>query len=252
MNSVGIATGRISESSKTVRFGNCAPTKAPIYIPKDCGENALDLQISLQLDQSPQDTSWDLVDDVDNKIILSGGDYRPDIDKLEKITTETCLPSDLCATFTVRDASGDGLCCFQGIGGYALYLGGKEITSGGKFDSVDRYKFCNCPADSNTFRLSLMTDEYPEETYWDLVDSRSNQILLQGGNYNGATDVQKEFFEEACIPKNVCATFTIRDTFQDGICCFVGKGYFTVSLNGKVIASGDKFGSSAIVQFGDC
>ena len=53
-----------------------------------------------------------------------------------------------------------------------------------------------------------------------------------------------------------CYTFTISDTFGDGICCGWGQGYYNVYVGGSLVASGGNYGNSDSYTFclelGDC
>ena len=92
---------------------------------------------------------------------------------------------------------------------------------------------------SGSFELTvtLLTDNYPGETTWSLTDD-AGSVLLQGGPYN---QVATTYTESICADPG-CYTFTINDSFGDGICCFYGPGSYSVLVDGTEVASGGNFG----------
>ena len=94
--------------------------------------------------------------------------------------------------------------------------------------------------------LNLVTDNYASETTWALTDSSDN-IVAQGGGYtnNSTTSLEIE------IPSSdECYTFTINDTYGDGICCGYGTGSYSITDDSaNVIFSGGEFGSTEATTF---
>ena len=94
--------------------------------------------------------------------------------------------------------------------------------------------------------LNLVTDNYASETTWALTDSSDN-IVAQGGGYtnNSTTSLEIE------IPSSdECYTFTINDTYGDGICCQYGTGSYSITDDSaNVIFSGGEFGSTEATTF---
>eukprot|EP00547_Thalassionema_nitzschioides_P000836 CAMPEP_0194199160 /NCGR_PEP_ID=MMETSP0156-20130528/279_1 /TAXON_ID=33649 /ORGANISM="Thalassionema nitzschioides, Strain L26-B" /LENGTH=604 /DNA_ID=CAMNT_0038924015 /DNA_START=90 /DNA_END=1904 /DNA_ORIENTATION=+ len=104
------------------------------------------------------------------------------------------------------------------------------------------------PCPGADFKLTLLTDDYPEETSWTLTNQCTGQLLVEGGNYqNGGTT----YVEEECIPSGEYE-FTISDQYGDGICCGYGSGSYTVEYNGDVEKEGGQFSSSESTTFGSC
>jgi hypothetical protein len=46
-----------------------------------------------------------------------------------------------------------------------------------------------------------------------------------------------------------CYTFTINDSYADGICCAFGNGAYEILVDGVVVASGGQFSSTESVEF---
>jgi subtilisin family serine protease len=96
----------------------------------------------------------------------------------------------------------------------------------------------------NEVTLTLVTDNYPAETTWELRDGST--VLASGGPYgtSGAT-----YTETFCLPDG-CYDFVIFDSYGDGICCAYGSGSYTLTdASSNVLASGGAFGSSETANF---
>lgn len=95
--------------------------------------------------------------------------------------------------------------------------------------------------------LNIITDDYAGETTWELRDENGTAVAGGGNNYVNNTTYQ----ENINIPSyDICYTFTIFDSFGDGICCGYGNGSYNLQdENNNVIISGGNFGSSEAVTF---
>ncbi len=94
--------------------------------------------------------------------------------------------------------------------------------------------------DTSVVTLNLVTDNYASETSWELTDSFGNIIALNGSLSNAST-----YTTEIEIPtSDECYTFTINDTYGDGICCAYGVGSYSITDDsGNTIISGGEFSS---------
>lgn len=103
------------------------------------------------------------------------------------------------------------------------------------------------PCEGTDVVLTIVLDEYPEETSWAVLDGNGVTIAT-GGTYGSLPDFST-VTEIICLP-NGCYDFTIYDTFGDGICCEFGNGsYELVDPNGNVLASGGEFTDSETTNF---
>ena len=102
-----------------------------------------------------------------------------------------------------------------------------------------------CPDSDVT--MTIILDDYPEETTWELRDASSN-LLASGGPYNGypsGTAITESF----CLADG-CYDYTIFDSYGDGICCAYGNGsYELVDDSNNVLASGGAFSFSESTNF---
>jgi subtilisin family serine protease/chitodextrinase len=171
------------------------------------------------------------------------------------------------------DASSDN----TGVTGYDIYQGGSLInTVSGTSASVSgltantAYSFYvkakdaagNISAASNTVNVStlddssgdcfvsavtldLTFDNYPAETSWSLTDGSGNTIA-SGSGYSTKGGSVSENFDLS----DGDYSFTINDSYGDGICCSYGNGSYTLTDgNGNVIVTGGDFGSSENTPF---
>ncbi|MHC4707885.1 MAG: hypothetical protein ACYS8I_12470, partial [Planctomycetota bacterium] len=97
---------------------------------------------------------------------------------------------------------------------------------------------CFCPED--TIVVEIYTDDYPDETTWELYLAYSNVLLASGGPYSSDLTL---FTHEICVGEEDCFDFVIYDAYGDGICCEWGNGYYNVYWNDTLVAAGGDFGS---------
>ena len=106
--------------------------------PPTCYDGQLTLTITL--DNYPEETSWDIKNDV-GSVVASGGTYASQPDGSTLV-----IPIDLSPdgdyTFTIYDTYGDGICCGYGNGSYSLTSGAEVVASGGNFGSSSATLFC--------------------------------------------------------------------------------------------------------------
>ncbi|MGC8866478.1 MAG: Omp28-related outer membrane protein [Bacteroidales bacterium] len=94
--------------------------------------------------------------------------------------------------------------------------------------------------------LVLKTDNNPQETTWELVNSHG-EVLYTGGPYQ---EPNKLFFVNMNLSPNDCYRFVIHDAGKNGICCSHGSGlYKLVDVNNQTIISGKDFLMSESTDF---
>ncbi|WP_407557532.1 T9SS type A sorting domain-containing protein [Winogradskyella sp. 4-2091] len=103
---------------------------------------------------------------------------------------------------------------------------------------------------TSTVTFNILTDNYGYETTWSLEDS-SGSVVSSGPTFSYANNSTNQ--EVITLPAlNACYTFTIFDSYGDGICCsnFTGNGSYSLEdENSAVILSGGDFASSESVTF---
>jgi len=91
-------------------------------------------------------------------------------------------------------------------------------------------------------KLDLLPDAFPNDTSWQVVRDADGLVILQGDGL--------EMPKVICLPASECYTFTIYDSYSDGICCSHGNGEYSIYIDGELIASGGNFTTSESVNFG--
>jgi len=96
--------------------------------------------------------------------------------------------------------------------------------------------------------LSLLTDNYPEETTWTVADA-NGATVWSGGPYD---DSQTEYVETTCLTLG-CYTLSVMDSYGDGMSWGgVTGNYELVDVSGAVLAEiveGGNFGAQADHSF---
>jgi hypothetical protein len=92
--------------------------------------------------------------------------------------------------------------------------------------------------------LAIQTDQYPNETTWDIYDENGD-VVISGGGFTSANTL----FEQSICLSQGCYEFVIYDAYGDGICCDYGNGYFELTDNFDINFQGGSFGSSESFNF---
>lgn len=106
----------------------------------------------------------------------------------------------------------------------------------------------SCPTGCNgtTVTLSMTFDNYPEETSWRITNSAGTTVA-SGGTYGSSPD-GSTLTESICLADG-CYTFTMLDSYGDGMCCNYGNGSYTLSNGGTTLASGGQFTNTDATEF---
>ncbi len=91
--------------------------------------------------------------------------------------------------------------------------------------------------------LTLTTDNYASETSWTLRDSGGNTVASGSGYANNTTYTENFSLADGDY------TFTINDSYGDGICCSWGSGSYSLDSGADNIVAGGAFGSSESTSF---
>jgi hypothetical protein len=93
--------------------------------------------------------------------------------------------------------------------------------------------------------IDLTTDQYASETTWTLTNA-SGSVVASNGSLSNNTS----YSETLCLPDG-CYTFTINDSYGDGICCTYGNGSYGITndATGADLGSGGSFASSETQNF---
>ena len=93
--------------------------------------------------------------------------------------------------------------------------------------------------------VSVTTDIYPQEISW-TIESSNGETVNSDPFFNEETTYETNL----CLDSSICHTFTINDSYGDGI--IIG-GDFNVAVNGAVVLANPSLGFSTLsVEFGQC
>jgi PKD repeat protein len=79
----------------------------------------------------------------------------------------------------------------------------------------------------NQLDISITLDDYPGETSWALTNDLNGQDVFSSGSFAGL-ETGSTITDRLCLPQG-CYTFTMNDSYGDGMCCDNGNGSYTVS-----------------------
>jgi hypothetical protein len=100
--------------------------------------NGVNVSLFILLNNAPEETSWELINQAGD-MVQAGGPYT----NPNSVVSMPLEVSDLgCYEFIMYDAGGDGLCCGQGTGYYAVLGADSDpLFTGQSFGSIDRNEF---------------------------------------------------------------------------------------------------------------
>jgi len=235
------------------------------------------LKMTLLTDNYPSDISWNIVDNCNaNKVVMSGGDYT---DKTETFDHEVNMPPSEY-TLTINDSYGDGICCGSGEGSYTVAYNNEVVATGGDYGKGEIKTWGSCedapavmkppavvvstdaPTPSPTasptasptscevfYELTINTDENGGDTSWDIVYDMDRSTTAASSNK--VYESESKYVESGCLDTN-CYRFTIKDSWNDGMCCSHGEGSYSLKINGSELASGGEFKDDETTLFGTC
>ena len=94
-----------------------------------------------------------------------------------------------------------------------------------------------CSSGFTEMIIEIVPDSYPAEISWEVTTAGT---VVASGTFEGDT---------ICVDTTLCTTFTIHDTYGDGICCGYGTGYYNIMLNGNIVATGGEYDYSESASF---
>lgn len=162
-----------------------------------------------------------------------------------------CTSADAC-NYNPLAIFDDGSCAVDdecGVcGGDNSSCGGCTNPSACNYEASAIVDDGSCVLDGVTISFSLLTDNYPAETTWNISDS-DGDIVLEGGPYS---QTQTTFETSTCIPSG-CYTLTVNDSYGDGLQYSGTVGnYILTDSEGNVLAEmieGGNFGFQANHDF---
>ena len=106
-----------------------------------------------------------------------------------------------------------------------MLLIGVNGQSDGDLSNNAVFTIADLDVDFETVTLSILSDDFPGETSWEMVDVGSGQ-MVSGGDF--PLDSEEVYTEDICVSANACLILTVYDSYGDGMCCAYGEGEFQV------------------------
>lgn len=91
--------------------------------------------------------------------------------------------------------------------------------------------------------VTIVTDNYGSETSWTIKDSSNTTIESGSGYGNNTTNNVSVCLDDGDY------SFTINDSYGDGMCCSFGNGSYALTVGGQTLVSGAQFQSSETKAF---
>ena len=86
-----------------------------------------------------------------------------------------------------------------------------------------------------TLKVDLMTNNYPYETTWNIMNTKNFNTEIKFDTYNDNDTLHSKTY---CLKMNGCYVFTFTDSYSDGICCGAGKGSYQLYYDGTLVQKG--------------
>jgi len=137
--------------------------------------DATNIRLEIQLDNEPQETTWQLLDELGNAVAF-GGPYENS--QAGNIISEViCAPTE-CGELQIFDAAGNGLCCDNGIGFYRIYDASEELLAYGSSFGMEDLKSI-CPEANEQSCKQTEFDFNSFESSWGIWnDGGANAVLF--------------------------------------------------------------------------
>ena len=212
-----------------------ACTRAEESTEIECGAGKTLFQFQFQSASYPEETSW-VVSNQNGYQILDRRDYtlKNNLSNEYFCLEDYVQDEGQCYTFSIYDVAHDGLAYYGGY--YKIFYDGVEIHEGADFvhsrtsdmfgvkcplSNVPSYspstskptKAFVCEDGQTPFIFEYMSDQFPEETSWNLMDE-NDALVLKGDFYERKNSMYREPF---CLDDaKKCYQFIFMDYYEDG------------------------------------
>ena len=106
-------------------------------------------------------------------------------------------------------------------------------------DDDDYYITLDCLPCDDFITIEIETDNWPEETSWELIERESGIIVASAGPLSDANTL---YTWPICADPNLCYDWYIYDAYGDGIYGEWGEGYYNIyGFDGELLCSGGEF-----------
>jgi hypothetical protein len=99
------------------------------------------------------------------------------------------------------------------------------------------------------FFVEIVTDEYPSETSWYVMDICSGEIEIEGGGEAEFTEANTEYSKYKCLKSSENYEFVIEDSYGDGM-SYGAHGSYEIEFGEDYKLTGDQFEHKEVHSFG--
>lgn len=195
--------------------------------------------VHIKTDDWPLETGWDVYDEKTGERIAwaNEGTYAGEN---KMYNTYTDVPPGKYK-LVVTDSFGDGL-----NGWYKTTNNGNMVHESDGFDGDEDTSFFSCGLDTCVLTVNIVEDKYAVcDTSWEVILDETGSTAL-AGDFQRLPMRNPGAIESSDTSITVIHgeeyTFTIFDSYGDGLCCDYGQGSYSVEVAGNEVASGDEFG----------
>ena len=105
-----------------------------------------------------------------------------------------------------------------------------------------------CPAGQSLLDVSIALDQYPADTRWEIIPTKSKAAVATSPPYDLSLQFKEAEVERICLEEG-SYDFNIYDVYGDGICCEWGEGSYQLAFGDNIVASGGAFGKEETKEF---
>lgn len=216
-----------------------------------------DLSMDIRVSAEPPSSSCENIEEVDISVSVRNKGREP-MDSILVIWSLDALNFDSIFYNTVID-SGQTVLLVDSVIPFAdsTTLRAELQYTDGEVDSIPENNqdaitftspFQEVPTTSgDTVLLTVLTDNFPSETTWEVRNEKSGQVIANGGPY---ADQGTLYEEQIPILDPGCYTLDVFDSASDGLCCGFGQGGFVLfSAEGDTLGVGAQFTDVASSTF---
>ena len=212
--------------------------------------NGTSFYLELRLDDWPQETSWELIDDEANVVVANQSYVTGEKWLLYNFTM--CLEPGLY-TFSLSDSFGDGIRCdgFQhGLGCHEIFLDNELVVEGPKFighnlnhsfDSTNPY----CKANA-LFLVEVQLEANMSTSDWHLRHDASNEVIKLKLIPELSTNSSEFYF--SCLTTGIYL-FDTTDVNRTTVSCEIFSDCYTVQLDQTSLFQEKNFSETMVYSF---
>lgn len=215
--------------------------------------------INITTDNYPDETSFKITN-LDTSNVIHNQNYNSD-NINSNITTNVVINNTGNYLFEILDGYGDGICCIEGNGDYSFDIDSTHINDGGEYQ-YGEYTFFTINDDfsvtigdtgfytdsthtlptnlSVPFNYNIITDENPEQTFFDLYNVTDDVIFLTGPTFP-SLGRSLEIHDHINITKPATYIFSVYDSAGNGM----GSGSYSIYADTVLLNDGSS------IQYGE-